>query len=476
MINQLGEIIRLIVVISAGFTYDLIYQNLLGFFGILFGLLCWAASSFIFGKWKQFGIWTLIGVSLIVGAWRIAEFPVTIHDDESIKYSKHSARHTKPSPKVYLTDGQSWFDNYKPFSVASMEDIKDPPYLRCFWNKRIRHKARPRVNIPVVCQMHYIATKIFGNDYRAYRMSSVMIGAVCVLIFFLFLRNMFGYYIALAGGYMMALAPWHLALSRIHLPYIATNMYVVMCLYIFWIALKRPALFLILGVMIGFSVPMYSSIKVVYYIIPIYMIYALIWNKWPRKNIIIGFILLVVIAYPLFSIQGGLPSVYGYPQCVGYNFTWEAPINTLTAVYSFSWHKFTTFSKRNYIELGLRFSPWVTGLALLGMLVCVNKIKDKRSIFLLLWMGTALAPDACTLIQHTSRRTTQVIAPMIALSVYGLIFLRGKLKKVIVIILIALSFYGMYIGYFKMYENLILNNKGYAARYEAKMTFINKEN
>ena len=435
MIQQLGILIQMITPITFGFIFGIIYHHLsIVVIGLFISFLVVLMSR----KWQTIAISVLLLASLGVGSYRLSEYPIRIHPDELDTYF------TKISASL---DTQTLLK--RPESL---------PFLKGFYVRDSRHNSRPRMTGQITCQMYYISTKIFGKNFVGCRMSTVMIGALTVLLFFLLLRRMSGFTVAFAGASMMAFSSWHLSLSRIHLPYMATNCYVILVLYVFWVALKYPALFLPLGILVGYSISSYSSIKVIYYFIPVYMVYAFIFKKWRRRNIIIGMMVLVIVVFSVLSIQGdSWKSFFGCAQS-GSNLTptLEGWKNTILEVFKIDWTRYTTFSRRNYIELGLRFAPWVVIMSIIGILACTNKIGKRESIFLLMWIIFAISPDAMSLPRHVSRRATQVIAPMMALACYPLILVpRGNIRRALMIVLIIISLYGAYIGYFQMYDNVL---------------------
>jgi len=436
-----GEIIREVVSYIFGVAYGAVYYHISKAL-IIYALFIWILVLVFFKKWRQLSVLILLLGTVCVGAFRILYYPIRVHPDET----KGGAR--------YLEVYQEWFDTHG----FSLSVDNDAPYLRCFWRKNLDHDARPRAETIIASHAFWLATRLYGHDIVAYRMSVVFTGALCVLFFFFLLRSMFGFMPALVGSFMLALSPWQLALSRIHLPYMATNTAMVICVYLLWQGLKYPVLFLPLGILIGYSVPLYSTIKAAYYFIPAYLIYAVFRSK-TTQHAQVGLVLTALLVLCILSVQGPgtYNSFYGYHLGrATYLVSVKGMLSSLEVIFNFSWDAFISLKKQSYIEMGLKFSPWVQGMALAGIILCLVRIKDPRSVFLLLWFLTAIAPDAfssmqVTVIKHISRRATQVIAPMMALAVYPLVLLPRWPRRILAVLIIGVSIYGAHAGYFNMY-------------------------
>lgn len=468
MIKEFGELLRATSALILGSGYWMLYQ-----FTTISNIIAVACGSIIaailFQRWRFLAVLALLTGSLFAGSYRLAEFPVRVHPDETTGGAK------------YLEEFKSWFDQNKLSVNILLRDLKKPPFLHHFWVVNPRHDSRPRTTAPLVCHLFYLATKIFGHDYIAYRWSSLMAGALAVLFLFLLLREIFGqFYMAYSGAALMAFSPWFLGLSRIHLPYIHTVAYGLMVLWLFWVALRRPFLFVLVGILLAFSLRLYPPIKVIYFIIPTFMIYLSIFYDQYRRNVMFGLLILTAVIYPSLIVQGPQTPrlLFGYDQS-GAEYKFDTAkvgiINTIKEVFNFNWKRYLTFSRRDYIELGLRFNPVIVGLSLAGMLVCLVRFRDPGSAFLLLWMVAALMPDALSLANHVSRRAIMTIAPLMSLAIYPVYWLKNKhVARVVVSLIILGSVVNGYVGYFKMYENLITTNPAYA-KMQAEKLEANRE-
>ena len=71
----------MIVVVTTGLCYSIIYYNVT-ILSIKIALAVGLVITLLLNSRKPFIVFVLIGVSLLVGMHRIAEYPVGIHDDE----------------------------------------------------------------------------------------------------------------------------------------------------------------------------------------------------------------------------------------------------------------------------------------------------------------------------------------------------------------------------------------------------------
>lgn len=468
MITHIGELLRWSTILVVGFCYEAIYYYLPAFIVILFLLFLLALYL---RRWAAVLGYLIVTAGIVVGAYRIDEFPIRVHPDEM------------HIPRTLMEPMREWFTSHAAMpGILALKDPAKTPYTSSLFRTRARHGARPSVSTPIVSHVYYIATKLFGADFPGCRMSSVIIGALDCLLFYLLLKKICGVTIAFTAAMVMTLDPWHLGLSRIHLPYIATNLYATGCLLVLWLAMSRPWLFIPLGVMIVFSMPMYSSIKAIYCFVPAFLIYAVVFGKWERKKLAVGIIVLLATVYPLLTVQGddvkqlyvyGIE--YGQPGAV-YVWKTDGMVKTINTIFNFGWQRFVTHRGTNYIEVGCKFAPWLPVMCLAGMALCVIRIRDRRSVFLLLWLVAAVSPYALSHINPPDRRLTLVIAPVVAIACYPLTLVpMGAARNIAAAVLIALSVWGMHVGYFRSYDRQVAEGRAMAEMYRVKMNIINTE-
>ncbi len=454
---RLGKVLHYVIGLLVASGFQLFYEIL-----TVKMLLIAGAVVFLYAMWRwwrkndvqQILLLLILGLALGLGMLQLDMWPMRIHPDESLS----AALLLEDLKKIESAEYAS-FDGL-------LRGMKSHPAVGHWWKKNQIHAARLSYLVPVGSHLYWLVMKFRPVSYVSARLAMVITGMLTVLMVFLLMRRMFGSRIALIAAFFQAVSPWNLALSRIFLNYAPTNFYAVLYLYVLWRATQQFLFYPLLAVILMFSVSMYSSIKAVYYFTPVYLVYYL-WSS--RKEFLKtcrGLLVFVFIVW-LLLLPGytSLKMLFGYHQS-GADFigrgTFNESVSKLWAgftslrkeMYSFSWKNYFKFSRRNYIELGLRFNPIILALSLLGVGICLVKVKKKESVFLLLWLVFAMAPDVGSSCGAVNRRATLLISPLMCLAAVGLGALTHWPKwnrKIGIILVCVVVLVTSIAGYFVMY-------------------------
>ncbi len=140
----------------------------------------------------------IVALALLLRVYRLAEVPVGFHGDEaSIGYNAYSL----------LKTGKDQNNNVLPLAIDQFGDFRPAGYHY--------------LTIPFVA--------VFGLTELAVRLPSALLGGLSVVPFALLLYQLFKrQQLVLLGGLLLAISPWHIALSR------ATSESVVALFLVLW--------------------------------------------------------------------------------------------------------------------------------------------------------------------------------------------------------------------------------------------------
>ncbi|MBI4320788.1 MAG: glycosyltransferase family 39 protein [Chloroflexi bacterium] len=116
---------------------------------------------------------------------------------------------------------------------------------------------------PLFIYFQAISVYFLGNSALALRLASAVVGVLTVLATFLLAREWFGYRVGLLSMAGIAIAFWHVDLSRVGLRAISTPLFLELSLLFLWRALKggRLATFVLAGGFSGLTFYTYSSAR-----------------------------------------------------------------------------------------------------------------------------------------------------------------------------------------------------------------------
>ncbi len=162
--------------------------------------------------------------------------------------------------------------------------------------------------------MYFIAAsfKAFGIGVMQIRLVSIVFGILCVPAFYFLVRGMFGPRAAIIGGFLIAVARWHINFSRMGFLGIVTVFFVILALYFAYRAYKEEKLsdFVLMGVVSAFSVYSYIAARLIpaglFLFFLIYFIVLLMKNRKSfKKNFKKVFSVKRDVSRPVFGLLAG---------------------------------------------------------------------------------------------------------------------------------------------------------------------------
>ncbi len=164
-----------------------------------------------------------------------------------------------------------------------------------------------------------LSLKLFGVSVEALRLPSTMVGIFTVLAIYMLGRELYGPAVGLAAGFLAALVPWHLELSRMATRPVLTAFFVAVGLLLLSRALRaetgrgRWANLIACGASLGVGLHGYEAFRV----FPLAIAASLVWVRLRQKRLGRGLSELVVVAgcavvmtLPIFIYAYAHPEAY----------------------------------------------------------------------------------------------------------------------------------------------------------------------
>lgn len=152
--------------------------------------------------------------------------------------------------------------------------------------------------------------KIFGGYLLSARIFSAFGGVISIFATYLTAKELFNKNIAFLSALFLSFLPIHLAFSRNGTDMIHTTWLLPLTLYLVYIAVKRNKTSVVLlsvaGIVMGFSQYFYHAVRFIPFVI-IFSFLVLTYRKYPSKELIIGFIFLILSSFLIYG-----PMLYYY--------------------------------------------------------------------------------------------------------------------------------------------------------------------
>lgn len=250
---------------------------------------------------------------------------------------------------------------------------------------------------------------LLGVSVEALRLSSAVVGTLTILVIYLLGRQLFSAQVGLVAGFLAALAPWHIRMSRWATRPILTALFVALVLLLLCRALqyqrrsRAGMLYMVLcGLALGAGLHGYEAFRV----FPLAVAASIIWVRWRQGRLGLGLLeLAVVTACSLLVTLPILITVIGDPDVYMAHVSTQSIFVAVSE--SGSWlpllkHPITTLG---YFLFGLPFFPTEDprlsaplvlgpGLFLLGLVGLIRAEKGEM-------LKTARAPLLLTLVLMT---------------------------------------------------------------------------
>jgi len=316
-------------------------------------------------------------------------------------------------------------------------------------------KAFGEYKMPVYVYMTSLSIGLFGKNELAIRLPSALLGSLTILVFYFFVRKLLGLSkekiepriekIALLSSFLLAIAPWHIHLSRGGFEAVVALFFFMLgfVLFLYFFENKKLLFIGLSIIMFSLSIYTYNSYRIIAPLSVLFLgiLYIYIHPK-EKKNILGSFILFGVLIFPLllFSIspEGSqrfsqtsvfneveansiLDKLIQYPLAVFRNylsyFSFHFLFNTGDGIGRHQIHNFGPLFK------------WQLPFLLAGFFALI-KIKEKHAKWIILFLifVSPLAAAFTLPSPHTLRSLTLVI-PFTFLISLGLIYIYERLYK-----------------------------------------------
>jgi 4-amino-4-deoxy-L-arabinose transferase-like glycosyltransferase len=284
-----------------------------------------------------------------------------------------------------------------------------------------------------------ISIRILGQTTFALRLPSMIAGALTIPALYFFARVTFDRTIALMAGAFLTTFHFHIHFSRIGLNNIWDGLFLVLFSGLLWWAWKgqdpekdgSSALFLLAGLILGLGQYFYTSMRVVFAILCLWLLIQAIrkWSDFRRRlpglcSLAMG---TVVILIPLAAYYIKNPSQFAAPfQRVSILGPWleQEIASSGESAWYILWSQFKlaglAFTHVNLRHWYMPNHPMLllipSALFLLGIVLIIAKIKDPRYTWLAIWIVSAVAISALSESTPASQRLT-FVAPAVSLVV-----------------------------------------------------------
>jgi 4-amino-4-deoxy-L-arabinose transferase-like glycosyltransferase len=304
--------------------------------------------------------------------------------------------------------------------------------------------------LPLYTYVTVPSVSVFGLTPFAVRFPSAVSGVITVLLLYLFLRYVFkNEGAALGGAAMLAVSPWHIAVSRVGLESNLAILFILAGCYFLFRGRAKPVFYPAAFFTFGLSLFTYTTSQV---IVPVLLMsFFLLHRKSLRAQagwIIKGTVILSLMAAVLFtgaSNSGTRLTQVAFTNDIGIvnalNERRGECRNRLPEIFcQVMFNKGTSYASRFVANYVSHFSPQLLftdgtqtqfavmhqrGLYyfsmipfLLAGIYFLMRELNMKSVFMLLWMVLSALPDAITGFGHYSRYLISLI-PFIITAAYG---------------------------------------------------------
>jgi 4-amino-4-deoxy-L-arabinose transferase-like glycosyltransferase len=284
-----------------------------------------------------------------------------------------------------------------------------------------------------------LSIRTFGQTTFALRLPSMLAGSLTVPALYFFTRVTFGRKLALLASAFLVTFHFHIHFSRIGLNNIWDGLFIVLFSGFLWLGWKAQdptkdgagAPFLLAGIILGLGQYFYTSVRVVFAILGLWIIILAI-KKWSEvRKKLSGLVSLsfgiIVIVFPLAAYYIKNPAQFSAPfQRVSILGPWlqQEIARTGNSALHILWSQFKlaalAFTHVNLRHWYMPNHPMLllipSTLFLLGVVLLLVRIKDSRHTWIALWIVSAIVISALSESTPASQRLT-FVAPAVSLVV-----------------------------------------------------------
>jgi len=383
--------------------------------------------------------WPLVLVfifALFLRVWKLDQYPAGLNADEAaIGYNAYSL----------LQTGKDEFGHPWPINFQSFNDYKPGLYFYLV--------------LPFV--------KVLGLNVWAVRLPSAILGAFSVLVLYFLVSELFSKKAAFLASLVLAISPWHLHFSRGGWESNAATFFIILGVYLFFKAPKKPRYFMFSALFLLAAMFTYHSARLV---VPLLVVGLVFFNRkevFLKKNfkgIVSGAgIGAILLFFLLLSMTGeaGASRFSGVGIFADQGPLWR--VNELRGQHQNPFGFTTKLVHNKYFEYGLQFlDNWLRHfegnfLFISGDEIQRNRIPEMGQLYLLeipllilgfyflvkkkplgwqsilWWLAVAPAASALTFQSPHAIRALNMVIPLAIITGYGLFGayeeLQKKLKK-----------------------------------------------
>ncbi len=287
---------------------------------------------------------------------------------------------------------------YRPFFLGATSHTAHHNYLVAAafaWLGETISAARlvsALMGIAMVPAGYLVAAELFYTTPSHNRMRSA-VGAVMGLLF----------------AALLAISSWSLNFSRIAVNYIATPLFILLAVGLLLHALRtqRTSAWLLSGAALGMGLNFYSSFRLFLPVLPLFLVAALIvrrdlWAKSWRGLLIWAFAALIVAA-PLITFAATNRELFLKRSQDTFLLTKVAPELRMSVLldnaktHALMFNVMGDRNGRHNLPGRPMLDPWLGGLFVLGLAVCLWRFRRPPYLLLLLWLGFTLLGGTLTL-------------------------------------------------------------------------------
>jgi len=334
---------------------------------------------------------------------------------------------------------------------------------------------------------------LFGVKVWAIRIPMLLVGLLSIVATHRLVRHFSDERYALLAMLLVAIAPWHIMLSRWALESNLAPGFVLFGMLFFAKGMDKPKFLLLSSLCFGLSLYAYATVWSVVPFIVLFCVAYAVWCKsmTPNCYTFIALGILVALACPLLLFllvnKGMIPEIrlpfLSIPKLVYFRdseISFSQIPQNLMNLWNILKNQSDGLPWNSMKDFGL-FYPVTLGFFFVGLIeFIVRAARDVKArkiglhFFVLVWLMAGIAVGA--LINVNVNRVNLLFLPLIVVAAHGMVLLFDYIHpRTIIIPVVAylLSFAGFEKEYFSTYRNIIGNHFGEGI--ESAMEFVNRE-
>lgn len=250
---------------------------------------------------------------------------------------------------------------------------------------------------------------LLGNSILALRVAPAIVGSLAVLTTYLWIKTWFGRRAGLIAGFLMAVTPWAIIMSRIGFRASMVPLFVTLTLWLYTRALQTGGKkwFVLAGLSLGAGLYSYISFRFLWFIMIGFGLILLVWRPkfvkkwWPkvRLSVIVASIVVLPLALWAFKDPGGVLGTRSSTSFMNPELNMGKPLETLLDTSVETVLMFNVSGDENFRH-NLGGAPQLNAavgiLFLLGIMIALTKMNRPKYLGMLGVFGAMLMPEVLT--------------------------------------------------------------------------------